>query len=233
MLFEVAMSVSLQIKNEFNTWVDSNCYEWMEHRHQFLLEGIIRSLNLQSDSKVLELGCGQGWAIRHISTLIKDGLAVGVDISEKMIQKATEANPWSKVLFLNQDMNQLPFISRQFTHIYSIETFFYTSDEHLQMLFNNLFHLLLKGGKLAFALSYFEENTHTQNWQNHLSATLYNRSIQTYITMLKHSGFKHVDAELLYDPSHLPAEYNGKWFENREHLDLYRKAGSLLISAEK
>ncbi len=215
------MSTQKQIQNEFDNWVMSNRSEWMQYRHQFLLDGILNHACLQPNSSVLDLCCGEGWAIQQVSRLVRRGIAVGIDISSQMIDKAINASPLGHALFLQADVNHLPFHTKKFTHIYSIESLYYI--DKFQDLFTGLHQLLMNDGKLIFSFSYFMENPFTQYWQSHLPIQIYNRSIQTYVGALAHAGFNKIKTERLYDPSPLPQRYEGRWYRDISHLDAFRK----------
>ena len=53
--------------------------------------GVISLLNLKENVTMLDIGCGTGWALGQAAKLIDGkGTFYGVDLSEKMIEKAKE-----------------------------------------------------------------------------------------------------------------------------------------------
>jgi Predicted methyltransferase (contains TPR repeat) len=53
--------------------------------------GVISLLNLHENTSMLDIGCGTGWALGEAAKLTRGkGAFYGVDLSEKMIEKAKE-----------------------------------------------------------------------------------------------------------------------------------------------
>ena len=80
-------------------WLKKNKYYYKE------LEGFYR-FNIPEKSSVLEIGCGQG----QLLASLKPSLGVGIDISEKMIEKAKERYPELK--FFQIDAEELKITSK-------------------------------------------------------------------------------------------------------------------------
>ena len=79
--------------NIFNNWVLKNKDEGMESGHAAsvfkMIEVIRNKTNILNDNfNFLDLGCGNGWVVRKFSKNKLCRLAVGVDGSKNMIQKA-------------------------------------------------------------------------------------------------------------------------------------------------
>ncbi|GAA4131160.1 class I SAM-dependent methyltransferase [Sphingobacterium kyonggiense] len=76
---------------------------------------------------VLDLGCGYGWHCRYI---IEKGAnsVVGVDISEKMLEKAKEINGIKEVEYMQSALEDLQFSAHSFDFIFSSLTLHYLMD---------------------------------------------------------------------------------------------------------
>ncbi len=55
-----------------------------------LLEKLIKEIPFKRESKVIDIGCGTGWASRKIRGIVTNGEVVGIDFTEGMIKKAQE-----------------------------------------------------------------------------------------------------------------------------------------------
>lgn len=67
---------------------------------------------------VLDLGCGYGW---HCQYAVEQGAekVVGIDISEKMLERAKSQPAADKITFLNQSMDELDFEPYEFEIVMS------------------------------------------------------------------------------------------------------------------
>jgi len=75
-------------QKKFDKWAEK-----FEERgfFKYFQKRVISLINLQSNSNFLDIGCGTGWAVRYVSILLEgQGHFVGIDISQKMIEKAKE-----------------------------------------------------------------------------------------------------------------------------------------------
>ncbi len=72
---------------------------------------VIALLDLKENVRVLNVGCGTGWAVRYTSQLAGDnGEIYGIDISSMMIEKAKEHSKGYKNVFFSQaDSENMPF----------------------------------------------------------------------------------------------------------------------------
>src|SRR5207302_4122098 len=85
------------LQQEFNRWAEAGEGEKMENHHLNITEKTLRHMNLRPGERVLDLGCGSGWATRLLARLVADwldgfGQVVGVDISAEMLGQARAAS---------------------------------------------------------------------------------------------------------------------------------------------
>src|SRR6202007_2931761 len=62
-----------RLQLEFNRWAAEGEGEKMERHHLDITEKTIRLMNLRPGERVLDLGCGSGWATRLLARLVGDG----------------------------------------------------------------------------------------------------------------------------------------------------------------
>ena len=62
-----------QLQREFNRWAEAGEGEKMQNHHLDITEKTLRLMDLRPGERVLDLGCGSGWATRLLSRLVGMG----------------------------------------------------------------------------------------------------------------------------------------------------------------
>lgn len=103
---------------------------------------------VEKEAQVLDIGCGDGYGTYKLS--VTGYKAVGVDLSEVMIQKGKERGEGSNLSFIKGDLSALPFENEQFEAIMAINSLEWT-EEPLQAL-NEIKRVLKKDGYACIAI---------------------------------------------------------------------------------
>src|ERR1044071_4392731 len=115
-----------QLRTEFNEWARAGKGESMERGHRPVGEQAIGRMHIEPDSRVLDIGCGSGWATRLLADYAFNGCVTGIDISDEMIRIAREASrSYTNVDFEVASAEQLPFADGEFTRAFSMESLYY------------------------------------------------------------------------------------------------------------
>src|SRR6202163_3529644 len=118
-----------QLRTEFNEWARAGKGESMERGHRPVGEQAIQKMGVPADARVLDVGCGSGWARRLLAGLAPNGRVTGINISDEMITLARESSRTSpNVDFEIASAEQLPFNDGEFTHAFSMESLYYYRD---------------------------------------------------------------------------------------------------------
>ncbi|WP_353138565.1 class I SAM-dependent methyltransferase [Pseudopedobacter sp.] len=100
---------------------------------------------------VLDMGCGFGWHCRYA---IEKGAAsvVGIDISEKMLVRASEINLLKGIKYERMALEDAVFPGESFDMIFSSLTLHYIKSYH--MLIHNVYQWLRPGGHFVFSVEH-------------------------------------------------------------------------------
>lgn len=198
---------------------------------------------------VLDLGCGFGWHCRYA---IEKGAAsvIGIDISEKMLEKAKEINYLQGVKYGRTALEDAVFPKNHFDVVFSSLTLHYIKS--YDALIRNIYQWLRPRGSFVFSVEHpvftaqgmqdwiYNETGDKLYWpvDNYFSegqrdtsflgeqVIKYHRTIATYLNELLKQGFKLTAVE---EP--MPSEAMLKHFpEMKEEL---RRPMMLLIAVNK
>lgn len=171
-------------------------------------ELMLNKSNIDKDSVVLEIGCGDGNSSVLLSQ--KTGCQViGIDISLTKIQNAQDkikelALP---VQFIQASGEKLPFPENYFTHIWSQACFYHINNKN--KLLNEISRVLVKGGMVLFDdLVKKQEKVSYESKKYVINRLKCNDFItpETWIKILKDSSFEII--EVLDLSSHLKKSYD-------------------------
>jgi arsenite methyltransferase len=234
------MTPEQQLQAEFNRWAEQGRGEEMERHHIPITEPVLRIMDLKPGERVLDLGCGAGWATRLLARRVagdasnggKDGLVVGVDISDEMIRRARDnSREFRNVEYLVGSAEQIPWKSDFFDKVLSVESFYYYPDQDRAL--QELRRVMVPGGRLFILINLYSDNPYSLRWVEELKVPVHARSEAEYVELLRAHGFHNVQARRVPDPSPTPEEYTGKWFRDAQELREFKRIGALLLIASK
>lgn len=126
----------------------SNVSEWEAQKAHH--DVIAKNLNLQSEDKVLDAGCGQGFVAADIATRYHCHIT-GIDITPYVVSRAQnrakKAGLTNKTTFICGDYQALPFEDNSFDKIYTVETLCHAPN--LEKALSEFDRVLKPGGKLV------------------------------------------------------------------------------------
>jgi len=220
-----------QLRTEFNEWARAGKGESMERGHRPVGEQAIARMNVGSNARVLDVGCGSGWATRLLADYAVNGRVTGIDISDEMIQVAREASEsYKNVDFEVASAEHLPFNQDEFSHAFSMESLYYYRD--IPKALSEIHRVLRTGGLFVAVVDLYWENEPTHQWIDTLNVPVELLSADDYSSLFIDAGFTNVRDERILDPRPVPDDYTSGSFASREDFVKYREAGSLMISGE-
>lgn len=220
-----------QLRTEFNEWARAGKGESMERGHRPVGEQAIARMNVGSDARVLDVGCGSGWATRLLADYAINGRVTGIDISDEMIQLARESSKdHQNADFEIASAEQLPFNTDEFNNAFSMESLYYYRD--LPRALSEIHRVMKNGGLFVAVVDLYWENEATHQWIDDLNVPVELLSVDDYRSLFIDAGFTNIRDERILDPRPVPDDYTSGSFKSREDFVKYREAGSLMISGE-
>ena len=234
---EKPLSPDEKLKLEFNRWADAGEGEKMERHHLDITEKTMRLMALRPGERVLDLGCGSGWATRLLARMVGDGpegfgQVVGVDVSDEMIRQARAASKdFENVLYVWGSAQQIPWEENYFDKVLSVESFYYYPDQDRALM--ELFRVMAPRGRLFILINLYRDNPYSLQWVDKLKVPVEVRSEAEYIELLTKHAFENVEALRIPDDTPTPDDYQTKSFRSLEDLRAFKRVGALLLMASK
>jgi SAM-dependent methyltransferase len=220
-----------RLRLEFNDWAKAGRGEGMEKGHGPVGAQAIELMNISADARVLDVGCGSGWATRLMAQKAAQGRVVGIDISDEMVRLAAESSrDFSNVEFRAGSAEALPFADAEFTHAFSMESLYYYAD--MLAALREIRRVLAPAGLFVNVVDLYQENEPSHQWITQLKVPVHLLNAAEYRSLFEAAGFVNVRDRRLYDPTPIPPDYSGGSFNSREELIKYRQTGSLMVTGE-
>jgi arsenite methyltransferase len=225
-----------RLRDEFNQWAEQGKGEEMEAHHISITAQTLALMKLKPGERVLDLGCGAGWASRLMAKAVADGdtpgQVVGLDVADEMIRRARTASAeYDNLMFVVGSAQQIPWEENFFDKVLSVESFYYYADQERALA--ELFRVMAPRGELYVLINLYRDNHYSLRWVEELQVPVQVRSEQEYIEMLKRHTYEDVRALRVPDLTPTPDKYSGRWFKNAEELRDFKRIGALLLIARK
>jgi ubiquinone/menaquinone biosynthesis C-methylase UbiE len=224
------------LQQEFNRWAEQGEGPKMENHHLDVTEKTLRRMDLRAGERVLDLGCGSGWATRLLARLVEGphdfGQVVGLDISDEMVRLARAASrDFENVMFVQGSAAQIPWEENFFDKVLSVESFYYYPDQDRALA--ELFRVMAPHGRLFILINLYKDNPYSLQWVPKLKVPVHVRSAEEYVELLKKHAFHHVESVQIPDDTPTPENYQTTSFHSLDDLKAFKRVGALLLIASK
>ncbi len=184
----------------FDDWAGRGRAEGMERGHGFSARVGFERLGLESGDRYLDVGCGNGYTVRWAAALVgDDGHAVGLDLSEAMVERAREAsNGLANVAFHQAAFPQHGLEHGSFKGIFSMEVLYYLED--VEAALREIHALLQPGGRFACLVDYYRENPGSHSWPDDLGCPMTLLSMQGWQGAFEQAGFEVLEQQCVQYP---------------------------------
>jgi len=226
-----------RLQHEFNQWAERGEGPKMENHHLDITEKTLRQMDLRPGERVLDLGCGSGWATRLLARVVGEGpqgfgQVVGVDIADEMIRQARAASKdFENVMFVVGSAAQIPWEENFFDKVLSVESFYYYPDQDRALA--ELFRVMAPRGRLFILINLYKDNPYSLQWVPKLKVPVHVRSAAEYVDLLKKHAFENVEYRQVPDDTPTPENYQTTSFHSLDDLKAFKKKGALLLMASK
>jgi ubiquinone/menaquinone biosynthesis C-methylase UbiE len=221
-----------KLQQEFNQWAAAGRGDEMEDHHSDITDQTLALMNIQPADRILDLGCGTGWASRRMARVATNGEIIGLDVADEMLKRAEEtSSEFKNIRYVWGSAEKIPANDGYFSKVLSVESFYYYADQGKAL--DELSRVMAAGAKLFILINLYKDNHYSLRWVSELKVPVKALSEAEYKTLLEKHGFKNVQARRIPDRSPSPETYSGKWFKNAQELKDFKQIGALLLIAEK
>jgi len=220
----------MRIQEQFDQWAAEGRDRGMEDHHWHTAKHALARMPVEADETILDLGTGSGYALRALGETTRIERGIGLDGSPEMVRNAREYTDHLRIEYTVGEFHHLPFADDSIDHVWSMEALFFASDP-VEML-REIRRVLRSGGTVFCAVNFFEESTHTHDWQDELDVEMYLWDRQDYREMFREAGLHVATQDTIPDEeTDIPpaAEFPTEDWDTREAMvDRYRTWGTLL-----
>ncbi|HLY99065.1 MAG TPA: class I SAM-dependent methyltransferase [Candidatus Angelobacter sp.] len=221
-----------KLQEEFNQWAAAGRGDEMEDHHSDITEQTIALMGLRLPDRVLDLGCGTGWASRRLARLVPVGQVTGIDVADEMLRRAEQSSSGiENVRYVWGSAESIPAPDNSFDKILSVESFYYYADQGKAL--EEIRRVLAPGGRVFILINLYKDNHYSLRWVSELKVPVQTLSEAEYLELLRRHGFCNVQGQRIPDRSPSPDEYSGKWFKSAAELKDFKRIGALLLMGTK
>ena len=174
----------------FSQWVLNGKDEGMEKNHSNAVNVMLDELvgSQTSPFSIIDAGCGNGWVVREIINHTLCRMAIGVDGSKEMIDKARSLDSHG-TYFYSDLMDWSPKEKVNFVH--SMEVLYYFREPE-KLIMHILEHWLMEEGTFIMGMDHYKENLNSHSWPTDLNTYMNLMSIKEWIKLFKDCGVSQI-----------------------------------------
>ena len=174
----------------FNEWAKTGKDKGMEIGHnksvQFMIE-LLKTYKPEANLGI-DIGCGNGWAVKKMKKELNYDKIIGIDGSEKMIQNAKKEDP--KGEYFCENIIEYKY-KEKFDFIHSMEVLYYL--ENPEKFIKQAFRNMQKDeGIFIMGIDHYEENKPSLNWPKECGVFMNTKSIKEWVDLIKLAGYENV-----------------------------------------
>jgi ubiquinone/menaquinone biosynthesis C-methylase UbiE len=221
-----------KVVETFDEWAETGRDVGMEEGHGDVVRQAIARMEIRPGERILDLGCGNGWATRLLAQANAGVQAIGVDASAKMVARAEELHSLTiRARYEVASFEELSFRDASFDRVFSMEAFYYAAD--LGKAIGEAWRVLKPGGRAEVLVDYFEESPASEPWARVIGAELHRLDGDGWRRAFERAGFSPVTLERLRDTRPADTGPCDECEPTAAAKKALREAGTLWIRAAK
>ena len=222
-----------KIAATFDEWARTGKDAGMEDGHGDVVRQVLESLEVNSSDRILDLGCGNGWATRALAKLGPGTSAIGVDASPEMIRRAESLHSFTiRARYERMHFEALDFKDAHFDRAFSMEALYYAPD--LDRALSELARVLKPGARADLVINCFREHELSRRWSELLGVPMHCLPEAEWLERLARAGFREIESERVLDsrgPGDESAFEPSRWVPTWSDAVASHAAGSLWLRA--
>ncbi len=222
---------------EFDIWARNGRDQSMARGHRSGTATIVEGWQLDGDSVVLDVGCGNGWALRWAAERGAGG-GFGVDAAPEMVARARElteeADSGARLRFEVATADALPLADESVSHVLNVESLYYYPDPAAAL--REWFRVARPGARLGIMADLYAEYPLAPAWVAALDIGVHLLSEAEIVRLCEEAGWSEVRTWRVPDEGPLKAEEDFEasvWTPSYALYLAAREAGSLVVVAQR
>ncbi len=221
-----------KVAETFDRWAEEGRDAGMEEGHGDVVRQVIEKLGVGPGERILDLGCGNGWATRLLAQTNAGVQAIGVDASKKMIAKADELHSLTiRARYDHGSFEQLDFKDAEFDRVFSMEALYYADD--IEEAVAEAFRVLKPGGKADVLVDYYEESPASEPWAEQMGLELHRLDEPNWHALFEQAGYTNITTQRVIDSRGAGGAEQDECAPTDDARRQLKEAGTLWIHAEK
>jgi ubiquinone/menaquinone biosynthesis C-methylase UbiE len=187
-----------KVVETFDRWADEGRDAELEREHVDVVKQVIATMQLRPGERVLDLGCGNGWATRLLAQANAGVQAIGIDASPKMIARAEALHSNTiRARYEIGSFEELVFKDDHFDRVFSMEALYYAAD--LAQAIRECYRVLKPGGGIETLVDYYSESAASEPWAEVMGLALHRLSESGWKRAFETAGFRGLTTSRVID----------------------------------
>lgn len=174
------------VRKTFDKWAQNGRAEKMEIEHGENVLKFLKTISFDKPFTFLDVGCGNGWVVRHIVKEKNCKKAIGIDKSKKMIIQSKKKKNSEKEEYIHTDIESINYKGK-FDFIFSMEALYYS--DSIEIALEKIYKLLKPGGQFFCGTDFYTDNKATSRWANIMKIQMHLHSKKEWKEFFQKTGF--------------------------------------------
>ncbi len=175
-----------KVRKTFDEWAQNGRAELMEKEHGKNVSKFLEKITFDKPFSFLDVGCGNGWVVRKISSNPLCIKSIGIDKSQKMISQAKKNKKKSIEQYIHTDIESWKYRGK-FDFVFSMESIYYSHS--IDVALKKIFQLLKPDGEFFCGTDFYTDNKATAHWAKMMNLQMHLHSKKEWKKLFQNAGF--------------------------------------------